>query len=233
MTRPRILGLLGASVFAAAMVGTLALPAGAGSATRPTATGAGRVGPAAETSPQDILYDQRENDSGVGIVSQNFQDQGYKVYSSAGADEFVIPAGETWLIQTVDVTGVYFNGTGPAYSERVRFYADSGGLPGAPIVTVRNIQGSDTGGSFSISLGSEGPVLGAGTYWVSVQANMAFGNGGEWGWETSLTQHGAAAAWENPRNGFGLCPQWANMQSCIGPSGEGPDFMFALEGAKQ
>jgi hypothetical protein len=170
----------------------------------------------------------------VGIISQNFLDQGFSIYDSSGADDFVVPEGETWTIQTVDVTGVYFNGPGPASSERVRLYADASGMPGAVMTTARNIQGTDTGGSFSIPLGAESTVLEPGTYWVAVQINMAFGTGGEWGWETTLTLHGNPAVWMNPRNGFATgCTDWANMQACIGPAGEGPDFMFALEGTKQ
>lgn len=233
MKRPRLIFVLGAGVSSALFIGALALPAGAGTASRPTSAGSGRVGPAVQTSSADILYDQRTEDSGVGIVSQNFNDPGFGIYDSSGADDFVVPDGETWSVQTVDVTGVYFNGPGPAYSERVRFYTDAGGLPGAPIATARNIVGTDTGGSFSIPLGAEAPVLGPGTYWVAVQANLSYNAGGEWGWETTLTLHGNPAAWQNPRNGFGLCPTWGVMVTCIGSAGEGPDFMFALEGTKQ
>ena len=53
----------------------------------------------------NVLYSQNSNDSGVGIVSQNFTDPGFDIYDSNGADDFVVPAGHKWAIQAVVVTG--------------------------------------------------------------------------------------------------------------------------------
>jgi len=72
--------------------------------------------------------------------------------------------------------------------------------------------------------------LAAGTYWVSVVANMAFGSGGEWGWNTNNTVRGNASAWQNPGSGFATgCSSWGRTTTCI-PSGEGGDFSYALLG---
>ena len=71
-----------------------------------------------------------------------------------------------------------------------------------------------------------------GTYWVSVQANMDFALGGEWGWETSTVTNGSPAAWQNPGDGFGTgCTSWGVEIVCV-PVG-GPDKMFALKGKAQ
>src|SRR6476469_9505569 len=54
------------------------------------------------------LVDQNESDTGIAILSQNF-DSSQSVYDSTGADDFSVPKGATWIITEVDVTGVYFN----------------------------------------------------------------------------------------------------------------------------
>jgi len=178
------------------------------------------------------LYNQNDNDALVGIVSQNFETD-FDAYDSQGADDFKVKTGVTWKVKEVDVTGVYFNGSGLAVSENVTFYKDAGGLPGAIKKAYTGVVGADNGtGSFAITLPTATKLL-SGKYWVSVQANMDFGVGGEWGWETRTLQHKNPAAWQNPGDGFATgCTTWGNMQTCIGPLGEGPDFMFALQGSK-
>jgi hypothetical protein len=175
-----------------------------------------------------ILYNQNNDDAGVGISSQNFEAD-LDIYDDAGADDFVVPAGQRWLVQGVLVTGVYYNGIGPADSETVTFYRDVGGLPG-PVVSTQTVVGTDTSGSFLMRLTTPARLRN-GTYWVSVVANMNFTPNGQWGWETRNTQANSGAAWQNPGDGFATgCTTWANMVGCIGPLGEGPDFMFAIFG---
>jgi len=175
-----------------------------------------------------VLYSQIDNDSGVGIVSQDFTDADLDIYDAQGADDFTVPGGTRWILSGVAVAGVYFNGPGPADYEKVTLYADAGGAPGA-VVYSRKWQGHDVAGSFTISLPDV--RLDSGTYWVSVQPVMAFVPTGEWGWETRTVQSGNAAMWQNPGDGFLTgCTDWGNMAGCLGPLGEGPDFMFAVYG---
>lgn len=178
--------------------------------------------------PAGVLYDQNNNDAGIGIVSQNFESD-FDIYDSQGADDFVVPdRGHPWQITGITVTGVYFNGAGPAASENVTFYRDANGAPGE-VVNTQTVVGADSNGSFTIPLAKF--ALPQGHYWVSVQANMDFSSGGEWGWETGSVQNGTAAAWQNPADGFGTgCTSWGTLTTCI-PSGEGPDFMFSLSGS--
>lgn len=182
-------------------------------------------------SPGSVtLYDQTGNDSGVGIVSDNFDSGTFDSYDNQGADDFVVPSGHAWKIKEVDALGVYFNGPGPADGVNVFFYKDKGGLPGKLKAEIDNATFTDSGGSFKIKLGTAAPKLREGHYFVSVQANMNFSGGaGEWGWETSSVQTGDPAAFRSS-GGFG-CTSWDVMTSCIGSYGEGPDFMFALKGA--
>jgi hypothetical protein len=174
------------------------------------------------------LYDQTGNDSGVGIVSSNFDSGSFDSFDNQGADDFVVPAGHKWKVKEVSSIGVYFNGSGPADAVNVFLYKNKNGLPGKLVAEYDAASFTDNFGSFDVSLGT-GTTLKAGTYWVSVQANINFvGGEGEWGWETSSVQNGNPAAFMSA-GGFG-CTSWDVMTSCIGSYGEGPDFMFSLTG---
>jgi hypothetical protein len=179
-----------------------------------------------------VLYDQANNDSGVGIVSQDFTDGGFDIYDSQGADDFTVPEGQMWRVGRVGISGVYFNGLGKSDYATVTIYADDGGAPGAVLASAVG-EGTDTSGSFHAGIRG-GVLLGAGTYWLSVQSTMAFAAGGEWAWETRTVQSGNAAVWQNPGDGFVTgCTSWANMVGCIGAQGEGPDFMFTILGTSR
>jgi hypothetical protein len=183
------------------------------------------------------LYDQNSDDAGIAIVSQNFESS-FDIYDSQAADDFIVPLDVTaWRVQEVDVTGVYFNGSGPAVSENVFFFKDKKGLPGKLIAEYAGLAGTDSFGSFAIKLPEKGRKLKPGHYWVSVQINMDFSAGGEWGWERRNTQMMDPAAWQNPGDGFATgCTTWGNEAKCLGfaphdPTVDtGPDHMYALKG---
>lgn len=178
--------------------------------------------------PGKVLWDQTSDDSGVGIVSQNFESS-FDIYDAQGADDFVVPEGSSWKVTGVNTVGLYFNGSGPARDEHVTIYKDKHGKPGKVVADYDGVAGDDNFGSYTMSIPKT--KLKSGTYWVSVVANMDFGQGGESAWETSLTQTGNPAQWQNPGDGFGSgCTTWGDMQSCIGDLGEGPDFMFQIVG---
>src|SRR6476620_11204333 len=60
-----------------------------------------------------VIYTQRDNDNGIGIVSQNFEST-FNGYDSQGADDFNVK--KKAKVAQVDADGVYFNGAGPADS---------------------------------------------------------------------------------------------------------------------
>ena len=107
----------------------------------------------------------------------------------------------------MDAAGVYFNGGGPADSFNVVFYTDTGGFPG---LATRSAMSYTTSGGDCVSAQCDFTInpepevdLSEGTYWVSVQANLDFAAGGEWGWEGRIVQANNEAAWRNPGDGFG------------------------------
>jgi len=179
----------------------------------------------------NVLYDQNGSDSGIAVVSQNFESS-FDAYDSQSADDFVIEGSAIWRVRELDITGQYFNGSGPMRSATVLFYQDDKmtHLPGALVREYDNLTpSSDNFGSLVINL-PHAIGLHHGRHWVSVIANMDFAAGGEWGWENQLDVVGYPAAWRNPGGGFG-CPSWDSEQNCLG-IGVG-DKMFTLKGTSR
>ena len=119
--------------------------------------------------PQVTLYDQLNNPGTVSTSSQDFE-TAFDAFDNFIADDFVVPAGQTWTITEVDAQGLYFNGPGPAASFNIFFYQNSGTLPGTNRVHRDGpAHMSNNAGVFQVTLTAPA-VLAAGTYWVSVQA---------------------------------------------------------------
>jgi len=128
-----------------------------------------------------VLYDQTSAPGTNSLASQNFE-ASFDIYDCQGADDFVVPA-PGWSIDLVENLGVYWNGTGPATSVNVWFLSNSGSLPGAILESRLNVvpTGGLSTGSFVIPI-SPAVNLAPGTYWISIQANLDFGVGGQYGW---------------------------------------------------
>jgi hypothetical protein len=165
--------------------------------------------------PDTVLYNQNSN-FGYGIISDNFTSN--SAYSSAAADDFVIPSGQTWHIAEVDVTGVYYNGSGPAASEVVTFYANGRkGKPGHLYQGPFTLNCADNGGSFQCILPQRVKLV-SGRWWVSVVANCGFSTGcGEWGWIENTVVHGYGAVWRQASG------RWTRIKPKV-------DLTFALLG---
>ena len=202
-----------------------------------TATAAAPVSPAAARGvvqlphqPDVILYSQLDSPGAQATNSQNFE-VANDAFDNELADDFVVPAAG-WNIDNVSVVGLYFNGPGPAPSVHVAFYNNSGGLPGAAIPACDYPAIVPVGGpSFSLPLAPT-CALTAGTYWVSVRANMNFTPGGQWGWTDRTVTSNSPAAWRNPGGGFGLpaCLGFAARGATCGIDAAAPDQLFSLSG---
>src|SRR6186997_2091974 len=180
-----------------------------------------RVHPAKPAAPAVVLYDQYDNQAANSTSSQNFE-ASFDAYDDELADDFVVPSGDTWSINQLDAAGVYYNGAGPAVSVNLRFYDNASGLPGGSVATRTDLAMTDSGGSFVVPIPSP-VVLGPGTYWVSVQANMDFSSGGQWGFTDRSVQSNSEAAWQNPGGGFGVCPSWGQRGTTCGIDPGVPD----------
>src|SRR5437588_3285995 len=178
-------------------------------------------------APQVVLYDQYDNAGGNASLSQQFDD--LPTFSADLADDFVVPSGETWNVDSIDADGVYFNGSGPSTDFNVFFYADNAGLPGTQVYSATGQSYAQVGTTFTVTLTTPA-VLTEGTYWVEVQAHMPFTPNGEWGWTDRTVQSNNPAAWQNPGGGFGLCPTWQPKLAVCIPTASGPDQVYRING---
>ncbi|MFH1197155.1 MAG: hypothetical protein V1720_15770, partial [bacterium] len=175
-----------------------------------------------------VLYEQMNNLAANSITSQNFEASN-DAYDNYAADDFDVVG--TWSVTSVEVVGVYFNGSGPVNSVNVWFYSNVSNLPGASVFQALNVVPSAglATGSFTIPL-STPAVLPAGHYWLVVQANMDFAVGGQWGWTERTVQAFNPSAWQNPGGGFGTsCSSWGYRISACGV-GNDIDLAFRING---
>lgn len=183
--------------------------------------------------PPDTLWDQTANISSANISSQDFTDgAGFDQFDSRAADDFLVPGGLFWIIDKVRVFGAFDDATPDLVdSLSVFFFTDGGGLPGSlvPGCTYLNILPENvTVPNFVIDLPNP-CVLGSGTYWISVQANIKFITNGQWFWHENSVQTLDPFVWENPGNGFStgciaFTPAQANCDA------DQPDLSFQLTG---
>lgn len=172
------------------------------------------------------LYDQTAHDTGVGIVSQNFESS-FDAYDTEAADDFIVPDGVKWRIKEVDILGTTFAGSGQADSVNVLFFKNRNDAPAKLKASFVAIRAGQHFGDIKIPL-KPAPVLKPGHYWMSFQVNQNFSSDGEWGWEVTQDQVNLPSVWRNRGGGFGVgCTDWTNEKECIA---DGGDHMFVLRG---
>ena len=139
--------------------------------------------------------------NGVGITSQSFTDLGGVV---ASADDFVVPAGETWQIQEISTVGT--KSADPIDQIIVRIWSSNGatGLPDGVFheETLTAVNGQNDP---NLTLSLSAPVsISQGTYWVSVIPILDFnGNKGRWFWERTTNGTGEEFHLKDQNNIFG------------------------------
>src|SRR6266566_4223229 len=186
------------------------------------------LSPPLSRAPQTALYDQYNNAGEDVTVSATFTD--FPTSNADLADDFVVPAGQTWNVQSIDADGVYFNGSGPAIDWNVFFYADNAGFPGAQVYSTTHQPVQQNGSTFTVNLPTPA-VLTAGTYWVEIQANMTYGTQGEWGWSNRTVTSYNPAVWRNPGGGLGAgCLSWSRRGAICSIDPSEPDQMYRLNG---
>ena len=188
-------------------------------------------GPTPTPTPGTVLYDQYDNfatEEPVNIPSQDAE-TALDFFDSQAADDFIVPAGQTWQVTDVDVLGEY-DSTGPAASFHVFFYENGADdLPG--ILVASRLENPYTGSSDFVITLTEPVTLPQGHYWVSVQARQDITQAGFWLWHNRTIQSNAGAAWQNPGNGFGTgCVIWVRKIACALLGETAPDQVFRLIG---
>ena len=171
-------------------------------------------------APNVVLIDQYSSDLGNGIVSANRTDS--PTFSAEAADDFVVPAGETWQINQVDVRARV--GFPNPTSFNVYIYTESGTLPGTSVYSATNLAVGGTNPNYIINLTTPAD-LATGTYWVSVQGNIV---GANWYWQGRSVLNNNSTAWrEGGAYGTG-CTSWTRLTTYAGFSW--PGQMFRLHG---
>jgi len=183
----------------------------------------------------NVLWDQSDNESNTDIVSMDFIDVIFDTFDSRAADDFLIPEGFLWKVETVKVFGT-FDGAAPdsLQSLDVVFFRDEGGFPGEIVrgCNYNDILPEDVNDpSFIINLPTPCNLT-PGTYWMSVRANMLFIPNGQWFWNERTVQTLSPFVWENPGNGFGTgCTSYSYAIDECGT--DFPDLTFQLVGQEQ
>ena len=201
------------------------------SATPPTSTPTHTptVGPQ-PTGTRGTLYSQYDHISAFYSTNSQHYEPYMQAYEDFAADDFTVPAGQTWILDEVDVAGVLV-GNGPVDHFNVVIHADAG-MPGAAIYSELNAAyAQPTSGNYVIPLHIPA-VLGQGRYWLMVQANMNYYPvGGRWEWKNRGALSGVEAAWFNPGGAWGSsCTEdWAKRWMCLGDR-TNPDQVFRLVG---
>jgi hypothetical protein len=224
-------------LFLSSCIAFAAMAVVASAAQRPEKVGVGTAKqPENRNASGTVLWDQNQNPTSNGISSQDFEAV-YDAYDDMAAADFIVPAATSWSITGAFVPGLYFNGSGPTPLLNVIFFNNSGtNTPGTPVCTytglVAGVDYSDAAGTLDITFPSPCGLSGAPTtYWMEVQADMDFGVGGQWGWIAHATNPVPTfpGKWQNPGGGFGVCPQWDDLLTCI-PTAAGPDYAFQIIG---
>jgi hypothetical protein len=176
-----------------------------------------------------VLYDQTDSPSGFGTFSQRDDAVDLQI-----ADDFIVPSGQSWSLQSVDVDGAYDAGSsGPITSANVFLYADGGGLPGGQLFALQGVSplNGTAGPDFTVPL-TGSPQLASGAYWVSVQVNLPGAGTSIWDWQTRNAQSGSPRAVRSNGHPLPVCPgaqdAWITGSSC--PIGLAPDQLFRLNG---
>jgi hypothetical protein len=181
-------------------------------------------------SPNSLIYDQTGNPGTNGSPAQFFPD-----FLAAGesADDFTVPVGEVWTIDTVFIVGT-FSGAGVYTDLDINVFADdgAGGMPGTVIYNSLGIL-DGTGPIFSVALPTPA-VLAEGHYWLNFMVNMDFTNNGQFFWSTSaVPQVDSFRVFRDTTNvfGTGIFSSWATTAgSGIGGDVD-PDLQFAFYGS--
>lgn len=158
--------------------------------------------------------------------SQQFPDFGGILAQSA--DDFVVPEGSSWKVNSVVAYGVANNG--PEFTDvTVEIYTDVDGLPGALVYNSGSIEPTSEPENTVLELELPEMVeLESGSYWLSVYTNLAFGaEEQQWFWSTQDNVIGSESAFKD--SGVFLEIDWIQKSLVFG--GAPNDMVFQIFGS--
>lgn len=145
------------------------------------------------------------------------------------ADDFTVPAGQTWTIERVNTQGAV-NGAPVLNSAFVVIYQDASGAPGAEVYNSGSLLPTSGTANANMQVALTTPAtLPAGKYWISVYARVAFAGANQWFWRTTGTVKGTQGYFKDPANLFGRgAINWTAQSTAFG--GVQTDMIFTLFG---
>lgn len=172
-----------------------------------------------------VLHDQTNSVGSNSYASEDFQPS-QDLVDSWIADDFTVPAGQSWTLSHMDVIGV--DNGGPPPFVNIFIYSTSGTLPGSELFHQSGIPASGYP-NYSAAI-SGAPALGPGTYWISMQEAGGGFMVPSWAWQGRLVQDGNQATFQSPNGGWGSgCTSWTPIHTCF-PSSDGVDMAWKVSG---
>jgi hypothetical protein len=171
-----------------------------------------------------VLLDQSTAGSGPPTPPLSSYDVSGDTASAQAADDFTVPAGKVWRIDSVVAIGA---GAIMNPSTNLFIYPNSGSLPGAPAVFSQ--LGVAASGQTDLTVPvTGGAAIPAGMYWLSVQTA-----GSSWFWTADSAEHGSPAAWRNPSGVVGpaCTTQFKPFNDCAGVPGS-KSLLFRINGTE-
>ncbi len=166
-----------------------------------------------ETGP--TIYSQMET-AGTGFLnSSEYTDAANLTKTAETADDFDVPAGDTWTIGKAAFAGYYgYGNPGGLVNVNVRIYADDNGMPGLEIHSFLNVTPTFADevlvndayySTYAEVELSPAVVLTEGKYWINIQYIVDFDVNGDWGWADAMNDPwiGEKLHWRCPLDGWG------------------------------
>ncbi|MBI9035346.1 MAG: carboxypeptidase regulatory-like domain-containing protein [Bacteroidales bacterium] len=159
----------------------------------------------------NIIYNQMDAIGSGWISAMEMTNSANKLETSFAADDFIVPAGETWGVSYVKLVGTYPDTEETSDTLHVFFYENDNGVPGDVIHSYENITAFNqtliddeyNTYEFEITL-PETTSFTEGQYWMCVQVKTDNNIQGRWAW----SDNGSSTVenpyhWKNPLDGFG------------------------------
>lgn len=163
---------------------------------------------------QTLLFDQTDSITSAGILCREHTVATSAQFNTEGADDFTVPTGQTWYIDSVVVDGFYNATVTTATPVEVTIYSDNGGEPDT-VVALREIADGDNNedGNLEPDFSDDPIILGPGAYWLSVKVvSSTF----PWYWQRINELHTADPFhWFNVGGGYAVCTDWEPLYTCI------------------
>jgi hypothetical protein len=177
-----------------------------------------------------VLHDQTNSPGHDSYTSEAFPPP-QDTADGKLADDFTVPAGQTWSLSQVDVIGEddpYMGMSPPPFVNVFLYDASSSPAPGAERFHASHVPVSNYPNDAVPITGA--PALGPGTHWIVVQED-----GGEfmvpsWGWKGRTIQDGNQATFQGGSFWGPTCSTFQPIKTCF-PSGDGVDLLWKISGS--